>query len=177
MEIWKDIIGYEGLYEVSNFGNIKSLGNNKKRKEKIRKPTLDSRGYLHIGLNKNGKCKSRTIHQLVAESFLNHKPCGLKLVVNHIDVNKQNNKSDNLEIVTNRENSNRKHLKSSSKYVGVSWYKERNKWLSFIRINGKQKYLGSFSKELDAGNAYQNALKEIKERAENIKFEIANVGF
>ena len=150
-EVFKPIPGYEGIYEVSNLGNVKSLERinaiGRKQKERILKPRA-TRGYYGISLYKDNKSKSRTIHQLVAEAFLNHKPCGLKLVVNHIDVNKQNNKSDNLEIVTNRENSNRKHLKSSSKYVGVSWYKERNKWLSFIRINGKQKYLGSFSKEL-----------------------------
>jgi hypothetical protein len=64
--------------------------------------------------------------------------------------------------VTSRANTNRKHLKSSSKYTGVSWHKSANKWMAYIQINDKRKYLGLFTDELSASLAYQNALKEIK---------------
>jgi hypothetical protein len=156
MEQWKTIEGYED-YQVSDLGNVKSF---KRGKERILKPSI-TRGYLHICIFKNGKQKNKTVHQLVAEAFLNHKPCGLKLVVNHKDFNKQNNHVDNLEIATNRENTNRKHLKSSSQYVGVCWSKRDRKWRANIYINGKKKDLGCFKIEEEARDAYQNALKTL----------------
>ena len=85
----------------------------------------------------------------------------MELVINHINFDKKDNKVSNLEIVTNRENSNRKHLKSTSKYTGVSFEKDRNKWVAQIKINGKRVLLGRFSNEIDASNAYQSKLKEI----------------
>ena len=156
MEIYKDVIGYEGVYQVSNLGNVKSFRYGKERQMKQSK---DSSGYLVIGIRLNNVPKIRRVHQLVAESFLNHTRCGYKLVVNHIDFNKTNNKLDNLEIVTQRENSNQKHLKSSSKYIGVSWSKSRNKWVALIYLNGKHKNLGRFNDELEASKAYQKALQ------------------
>jgi mevalonate pyrophosphate decarboxylase len=65
METWKPIPNYEGLYEVSNLGNVKSLRFNK---EKILKPSKNNNGYFFVGLCKNCKSKTRTIHQLVAEA-------------------------------------------------------------------------------------------------------------
>ena len=158
MEVYKDVIGYEGIYQVSNLGNIKSF---RYGKEKQMKQSKDSSGYLKLDLNFNGIQKTRTIHQLVAESFLNHKASGMKLVVNHIDLNKTNNNIDNLEIVTIRENSNRKHLKSTSIYTGVSWNKKASKWKTVITVNNKQIFLGYFTDELEASEAYQKALKDL----------------
>ena len=171
-EAWKDIEGYEGLYQISNFGNVKSLEKyvnhssgcgTRTVNERILKPSFNSKGYLIVGLFINGKQKKRTIHQLVAVAFKNHIPNGHILVVNHKDFNKLNNRVKNLEIVTQRENTNQKHLKSSSIYTGVSWRKDCNKWNAKIRIKGKTKHLGYFTidNELDASNAYQNALKEL----------------
>lgn len=96
-EIWKDIKGYEGLYQVSNFGNVKSL-----KCDIILKPNLTRKGYLITSLCKNKIRKAYSIHRLVAKSFIpniENKP-----QVNHIDGNKQNNKVTNLEWVTNSEN-------------------------------------------------------------------------
>ena len=158
IEEWEDILGYEGLYKVSNLGNIKSL---KFQKEKVLKLQTNTKGYFIVNLYKNKKMKSHQIHQLVAIAFLNHVPCKMELVINHINFDKKDNKVSNLEIVTNRENSNRKHLKSTSKYTGVSFEKDRNKWVAQIKINGKRVLLGRFSNEIDASNAYQSKLKEI----------------
>lgn len=154
MEIWKQIKDYPDYY-ISNLGNVKSLKLNKVRNLKLSK---NNDGYLQVGLSNKGYLKTFHIHKLVAIYFLNHKPCGLELVVNHKDLNKQNNCIENLEIITNRENSNMKHLKSTSKYIGVSWDKQKSKWKSSIYINGKLKYLGHFKIEKEASIAYQNEL-------------------
>ena len=94
-------------------------------------------------------------------AFLNHIPRGLELVVNHKNFIRTDNRVENLEIVTNRENCNKKHLKSSSQYVGVSWAGDRKKWFSSIAIDGKLKNLGRFKTELEAHEAYQNALEKL----------------
>lgn len=158
IEIYKDVVGYEGIYQISNLGNVKSL---KCGKEKQRKLSKDKDGYLFVGLSNSGTVDVKKVHQLVAESFLNHKRCGFKLVINHIDFDKANNRVENLEIVSARENCNKKHLKSSSVYTGVSWNKEKRKWIASIKINNKNKYLGYYNDELEASKAYQKELLNI----------------
>ena len=101
-EIWKDIKGYEGIYKISNLGNVKSLNYNRKGKPKSLKPGVDTHGYFYVNLTKNGKTKTTKIHRLVAETFVDNsfkKPC-----VNHIDGNKKNNHHSNLEYCTYQEN-------------------------------------------------------------------------
>lgn len=108
IEVWRDITGYEGLYQVSNFGRVKSLKRkinhpyrSRNVKEKILKSTVDRNGYLHINLYKNGNKKFATIHRLVATTFLNEEKY---MEVNHIDGNKTNNNIKNLEWCTKSEN-------------------------------------------------------------------------
>lgn len=111
-EIWKDIVGYENIYQISNNGNVKSLGRwiNTKCKGKrwqegkILKPNIDNRGYLHVCLMNNGIKKTYSVHRLVAQAFIsnpNNYPC-----VNHKDENKQNNCVENLEFCTVKYNVN-----------------------------------------------------------------------
>lgn len=168
-EIWKPVIGYEGLYEVSNHGRVKSLdrivkksdGSKRTVNERILKVSIGTHGYLIVNLWHQGIKKNKKIHQLVAESFLNHTRCGMKLVVNHINFDRKDNRVENLEIVTNRENSNKKHLQSSSDYTGVSWDQSRKKWIAQIRVNSKTKHLGRFIDEYKAHLAYQSALTQL----------------
>lgn len=169
MENWKDIKGYEGFYQVSDLGRVKSLERLVKNrngfslnKEKILKVKRESSGYGQVSICSNGIVKYKRVHQLVTESFLNHVPDGFKLVVNHINFDRADNRLENLEIVTARENSNQKHLRSSSQYTGVYFNKANQKWISEIRIDGKSKYLGSFANEYDAHLAYEKALIDIK---------------
>ena len=170
-EIWKDIKGYKNIYQVSNFGRVKSLSRlvsfkiNHKRttKTKILKQGITTGGYNHVILCDDGIRKPFRVHTLVAMAFLNHTPKGMIRVINHKDFNKNNNKLNNLEVVSNRENANKKHIESSSIYVGVSWNKNGRKWTSKIRIGTKQVYLGCFNNEYDAHLAYQNELKKIKQ--------------
>lgn len=92
MEIWKDIPGYEGIYQVSTSGRVKSL---KFGKERILKPIRNNCGYLQVELCKNGECKRFYVHRLVAQVFLPN-PNNLP-EVNHIDEDKINNRVENLE--------------------------------------------------------------------------------
>lgn len=94
-EIWKDITGYEGLYQISNNGNVKSLGNNKTKKEKILKPSVDGDGYLFVKLCKNRKLKYFKVHRLVAQAFISN-PNNLPQV-NHKNEIKDDNRLENLE--------------------------------------------------------------------------------
>lgn len=157
MEVWKSIKDYSN-YEVSNLGRVKSL---KYGKERILKIGIDKGGYSIVVLCQKSILKTRTVHQLVAESFLNHIPNGKINVVNHKNFIRTDNRLENLEIITMRENSNKKHLKTSSQYVGVGLYKPNNKWIARIYINGKPKHLGYFINELEASQAYQIAFKNI----------------
>jgi hypothetical protein len=161
MEEFRDIPGYEGLYQVSNLGRVKSLGNNQKRKEKILNPRVSTWGYNQVLLSKNKIIKNNLVHKLVAMAFLNHIPCGHKIVVDHINDNKLDNRLENLQLISQRENVFKTQGKYSSKYKGVCLHKKLNKWVSNIQINGINIYLGLFNCELAAHQAYQNKLKEI----------------
>ena len=118
-------------------------------------------GYRRVCLSKNGKGFVRKVHKLVAITFLGHIPCGMTEIVDHIDRDKLNNKLDNIRLVNSRESSHNRSVKKTSKYIGVSWSKQAKKWHSRIDINGKDKHLGYFMDEIDASNAYQNALDRI----------------
>ena len=154
-EIWKDVPNYDGLYQVSNLGRVRRIDNKKLLKVSFRK-----KGYSVCVLFSNKRAKTFYIHQLVAMAFLEHKPCGMKLVVDHINNIKTDNRLENLQIITNRQNLSKDKV-GTSKFTGVSWNNHAKKWLSQIRINKKSINLGYFDKEIDAHLAYQNKLKEI----------------
>ena len=111
-EIWKDIPNYEGRYQVSNYGNIRSLNHNQKGIVKeIKKRLL--RGYYYVRLQKNGQKEEFKIHRIVYAVFVGELPkCILKgdgnkiMVVNHKDENKLNNRADNLEVISYTQNIN-----------------------------------------------------------------------
>jgi hypothetical protein len=154
-EIWKDIPTYDGIYQVSNFGNVRSLRYNK---IKIMASFKHTDGYLCVAIRNNGIARNRKIHQLVAMAFLNHIPNGHQLVVDHINDDKLDNRIENLQIVTQRYNSRKTQGKYSSKYKGVSWSKNANKWRAQIQINNKLLHLGLFKCELKAKLAYDKRL-------------------
>lgn len=103
-EKFKDIEGYEGLYQVSNKGRVKSLNYKRSGKTKILKPQNHKNGYLFVGLTKNNKRTHYLIHKLVAQSFIPN-PNNLPQC-NHLDENKHNNCVNNLCWCTAKENMN-----------------------------------------------------------------------
>ena len=112
MEEWKDIEGYEGLYQVSNEGRVRSLnklvsskgGSKSLRKGKIMKPHIADNGYLRVILQNNGKIKNFPLHYLVIKTFVGEKPEGMQ--INHKDECKTNNFVENLEYCTPKYNCN-----------------------------------------------------------------------
>jgi hypothetical protein len=170
LEVWKDIKDYEGIYQVSNFGNVKSLSrtvlgkNNVPTllKEKILKFSTSTNGYYQVILNKNSDRKIFKVHSLVAICFLNHIPDGThNIVIDHINEIKTDNRVENLRLIGHRENVARSVKNSTSTYVGVSWSKNAKKWISQITIDGKTKYLGLFDNEKDANKKYLETLKDL----------------
>lgn len=176
-EIWKDVKDYKGLYLVSNLGNVKSLdritsykykGNEqdiRKRKWKghdLKKTMTKTQNYLMVLLRKNNKPKLVTIHSLVAQSFLNHNSDGYNgFIIDHINNIKTDNRVENLQIITARENVSKARFlkKKTSKYTGVYYKKKNNKWCASIYINGNKKHLGLFKDEYKAHLAYKKELK------------------
>ena len=150
MENWKHL---NENYKVSDLGNVFSV-----RRGIILKPSI-SYGYKRIRINICDGVKEYKVHQLVAIAFLGHTLDGTsKIVVDHINNNKSDNRLENLRLVTTRENLSRRG--GASKYVGVS--KFRNKWMSTIRVDGKLEYLGLYQTEENAHRAYIKRLNELE---------------
>jgi hypothetical protein len=104
-EEWRPVVGYEGLYEVSNLGRIKGIKLSPEFPEaRILKPSKQRAGYLTVSLSDWPSQKTRMIHQLVAESFLGKRPIGKQ--INHKDGVKAHNELRNLEYITVQENQN-----------------------------------------------------------------------
>lgn len=146
MEIWKDV---EENYRVSNKGNVFSIKNNR-----LIKKTINAYGYEVASINR----KTRYVHHLVAIAFLNHKPgCGKKLI-DHINEVKSDNRVENLQLISHRENIS-KSKTGTSRYTGVGWDSNANKWKSQIQIDGKSIHIGNFDSEIEAYNAYKRRLE------------------
>lgn len=155
-EIWKDIIGYEGLYQVSNYGRVKSLKNKLKPFKKF---SVGKVGYPVIALWKDNKQVLLYIHRLVATYFIPN--CENKKYVNHINGDKLDFRIDNLEWVSGMENSHHathRSDKKSSKYVGV--FAHSGKWESACWFKNRKHYIGRFDTEEEAHEAHVRFLKE-----------------
>ena len=146
-EIWKR---YDERYEVSSFGNVR----NEKRLLKL---SVNYYGYYQCRIHNGVKI----VHKLVAICFLNHTPCGHKLVVDHIDNNKLNNHVSNLQLISQRLNSSKD---KNTEFTGV--FKVGNKFISQIIFNGNRIRLGTFNTPKEASEQYQNALISIENNTE-----------
>jgi len=132
LEIWKPIKDYEGEYEVSNFGNVKSLKSNI-----ILKPRVNQGGYRRVILCKNGKVKNIGINRLVAKAFL--EDWNEKLIVEHRDRNTINNNINNLRMATSSENGCNRKVSSNNK-LGLKNIREchqRNVFIVRVKVKGK----------------------------------------
>lgn len=160
---WKLIEGFDGIYSVSNYGDVKN-----NRTGKLMKPRKNEKGYLHIGLTTNGKQKNMRVHRLVAQAFIpnpENKP-----QVNHIDFDKENNCVNNLEWVTNKENTqysicNRIFPGQQKKRNNKTGERNISHYNGFyvVRIYGK-KYVSKSFKNIDDAKQWRDLrLKEMCE--------------
>lgn len=129
--MWKPVVGYEGLYEISSLGRVKalpkdvidSMGRYTRRDERFLKVNISKRtGYPFVGLYKNGKQHTVCIHRLIAEAFIpnpNHFPC-----INHIDENRANSVLGNLEWCTYKYNNNYGHARENRAYSQKKYYEK-----------------------------------------------------
>jgi hypothetical protein len=159
-EVWKDILNYEGLYQVSDLGRVKSLAKTRRTgkgysfvreyPEKILSIKNNNNGYKQTTICKDGVLKCFLVHRLVAQSFLHTDD--LNKQVNHKNGDKGCNVLDNLEWVSNRENEchKKKNKKCTSIYTGVSFVFKTNKWRSQIFFNSKKVHLGFHDSEIEA---------------------------
>ena len=177
MEEWRDIKGYEGLYQVSSLGRVKSLvrktNNQYGKKERLMTQKLDKDGYKRVGLNKNGKQIYYGVHRLVAQAFIsnpNNYP-----QINHKDEDKSNNKVDNLEWCDGKYNQNygtinkRRTQKLKKKVICITTgekfdsiieasekYNIKNKSDISRVCKGKRNYCGNLNgKKLEWGYIYE----------------------
>lgn len=154
MEIWKNVVGYEDCYEVSNFGQVKSKdhvvpckGGTRLVKGKLKKLFTNKTGYLITTLSKENKLATFTVHQLVAQAFIPNFQKGTEL--NHIDGDKTNNHATNLEVSNPSHNQIHAVVTGLSPKQGVSQYRNVSyvknpravsKWAASIRHNGNSSY-------------------------------------
>ena len=166
IEIWRPIPGYEGFYDASNLGRIRSrtimvrrsMGGLQKSVGIIRKLHVGKSGYATVGLSKYGKRKTWFVHILVAKAFMGESD----LVVDHINRNKSDNRLSNLRYITQRENVIHSQSNVTGKtgvYLNDERYKKR--YRARIRVGGKLEELGTYLTKEEASRAYNNRLKQI----------------
>lgn len=176
-EIWKDMIGFEGRYQVSNLGRVRSILSNHGRyqeKIKVQRPRSESCPYRYVQLSVKDQPHHEAVHRAVAKAFIpnpDNKP-----MVNHIDGNKLNNNACNLEWVTCSENHQHafstglrdaQHVAErqrgtkvgqSSSYHNVSWDNSRSKWKATLKDKGKMVFQKRFETEIEAAQYVNDQL-------------------
>ncbi|MBM6630328.1 HNH endonuclease [Mammaliicoccus vitulinus] len=149
-EEWKDVVGYEGLYEVSNMGNVRSI---KFKEERILKQFVNTNGRLQVGLSKDGKKYNKYPHSLVAESFIGERPEGYDVC--HLDGDYTNNKLTNIRYDTGSENQ-------------IDFYRQ-----------GKKSNTGKLSIEqvLEIRRLYATGKYTLKELAKEFNVSLMNISY
>ncbi len=171
METWKAVVGFEGRYEVSDFGRVRSLDRIVIKRNGRQQPVVgrvlsgcvDGAGYLHVGLSEStGKQRNVNVHRAVAEAFIERKEACK--YVDHIDGDKLNNKVSNLRWVTSGQNANFRHVsRSRTGVVGVFYSPKSNASKPYkveIKMNAKSKFIGYYSTVELATKARKEALAD-----------------
>jgi len=163
-EMWVPVRGHEGYYDVSNMGRIRSNIIRRYKYPHILNGSKMTNGYLQVFFRTPNNRKQELIHRVVALHFLKEPPKhkDKRLVVDHINGIRSDNRASNLRFVTDRFNctygKRKDSVSFSSKYPGVSFKKDHKKWRALILVEKKSIHLGYFDKEEDAYLAYRQAL-------------------
>lgn len=169
IEEWREVVGFEGLYEVSNHGNVKSVdrevphgntsGTRKIKGRILKQYRHNSMGHWIVGLCREGKSKNYFVHSLVLEAFVGPKPQGK--VACHGEKGTYDNCLDNLRYGTQWENvgpdRNRDH-KYTSDQTGVHWHKRNECW----HVTCRKKYVGKFDNHEEAVVAAKEAYENVE---------------
>jgi hypothetical protein len=178
-EIWKDILGYEGVYQISSKGRVKSLGWNRVRSrgrishraDILLKQTITHRGYKRVELNLKGSAKKFVIHRLVAIAFISN-PSN-KPEVNHIDGNKENNDISNLEWCTSKENKSHAFVNGLSHQVYGEKHVQAKLSLNDV-IEIKRKFAsGDFKNQTKVSKIYNVSRATIRSIVNNVNWKSA----
>jgi hypothetical protein len=164
-EVWKDISSLQDMYQASNMGRIKSKereiikkeGRNYIKPQQLLSPNNNGRGYLTVMLSVEGKTFRRYVHRLVMEAFSGES----KLTVDHINMDKADNRLENLRYLSQRENTvafQEQNKNKSCKSTGVSFYKGLGKFGASIKLGTDSYSLGTYLSEQEASDVYQKAL-------------------
>jgi len=153
----KNILGTDFKYEDDKMYRLNKR-NNKWSCCLFNKP--DSKGYIRIKVNKKMYSLHRIIYLYFNEDW-DITDTSKNNEIDHININSLDNRIENLRVVNHSQNQRNKNKSKncSSKYIGVSW--NNNKWVTYIKIDGKKKYLGSFDNEEEASEAYKKAYDKI----------------
>ena len=152
METFKDIPNWEGIYQVSSAGRVKSLPRKWSPRELILSPAVSHDKYLKVDLKANGRREQVEVNRLVALAFLDSNYVAKGLVCDHKDRDRQNNDLSNLRVVTKRENS--QNTCNSKNLIGAYKRPTSDRWASAIYINGKTRHIGDFDTAEEASSAY-----------------------
>ena len=155
IEQFKNILDYS-IYQISNFGAVKNT-----KTGRILKNCVDSHGYCHVRLCKNGKAENFKIHKIVSKYYCSNP--NNSNIVDHIDGDRLNNNYKNLRFCTLSQNNmnSKKRKNTSSVYKGISYNKNANKWCAQIAINSKDIFIGYFISENEAAKAYNEKVIEL----------------
>lgn len=165
-EEWKDINGYEGFYQISNLGRVKSLerkiftsnGKRMTRKERILKPFKNTKGYLQVRFWLGNHDESFKVHRLVALMFLDDYEADKQ--INHINGIKIDNNVENLEVVNQMENMGHRATTLNKKPRGVR--KHHNRWKAQTTVKGDVYSFGYFSTKEEAYKAFFEGFKKLR---------------
>ena len=156
-EVWKDIEGYKGLYQVSNMGRIKSLNYHRTGKEKLLRLGTNTKGYLQVVLYKDGKAKCCKVNRLVALAFVPNDDPENKIQVNHInDENKTDNRAVNLNWMTPKENINwgTRNERVSQKMVN---HPDMSKPIIQMTLDGQVVAIWPSTREIERKNGFNQS--------------------
>ncbi len=152
---WVKIEGYEN-YSINRNGEVRN-----DKTERILRWKLNSRGYYRVSLSKNNKTTTYKIHRLIAKYFIENPNNYLE--IDHINNDRLDNSIDNLrwcDRSQNMRNRKKKKENTSSRFIGVCFHKQNNKWKAQCSLNGKRKHIGMYKTEIEAAIAYNNFIRE-----------------
>ena len=165
---WKWIDGYENMYRIYKDGRVESMKRKYVPNNKFLKGSINKSGYKCVLLSKDGEEKTFKIHRLIAIAFIENPNRDKFEWVDHINQDTLDNSIKNLRWISQSGNNRNRKSGGTSKYRGVSWAKNVNKWRAATKIDGKYKSLGYFEDEDEAGKAYMKKYNETMKEFEKL---------